>query len=118
MRGGGWLMDTGIALFASMGIVRPLSTSTSARCTPKRVLDLTRKLQRVCDSHGGRSEVRVLGGLLFMDCFCYNRASHVATLDVLQQQGATACSQNALARERGGEAVKQQHPPRQLIREA
>lgn len=127
VRGGGALMDTGIALFATLG--RGLSNpagkgrdrserlsagitlfhfylhpifiwvflllgitnfevyTSDVAITPKLILSLTQAMQPVHRMYGGRTEVRVLGKLLFVDCFAYGRASHRAMLTVISAHG-------------------------------
>lgn len=127
VRGGGALMDVGIALFATLG--RGLSNpagkgrdrserlsagirlfhfylhpvfiwfflllgitnfevyTSDAAITPECILSLTQALQPVHRKYGGRTEVRVLGKLLFVDCFAYGRASHCAILTALSTLG-------------------------------
>ena len=76
-----------IFFYLLLGIANFEVYTSDVAIAPALLLSLATSLQPVHRKHGGRTEIRVLGKLLFLDCFAYGRAGQRAMLATLSAHG-------------------------------
>lgn len=87
-----YLYPSFIYLYLLFGVVNFEAYTTDIPITPTTLLSLTQTLQSVHAAHGGRSEIRVQGKLLYVDGFAWSRAGQRATFAAMAAVGVKRCA--------------------------
>jgi len=87
-----YLYPSFIYFYLLFGVVNFEAYTTDVPVTPATLLSLTQTLKSVHAAHGGRSEVRVQGKLLYVDGFAWSRAGQRATFAALFAIGVKRCA--------------------------